>query len=218
MKTTSSVAGRERTKEHQQALRLIDEAYSMGYLTATPRNKGKGYERVTINDSIEVGEVEGSEWVSVLGKGNFSTSPRLKEYLDQRLQDGALEVVVDLQECSSMDSTFMGTLAGLALTLAQRDGRMVVVGLSERNRDSLIDLGLSELLELEGEDGSSKWSSQLTEIRERLEPWQGNRSGAAAAEEVLEAHQKLCDANQNNTAKFEAVLEVLEEQCSAKSA
>jgi len=173
---------------------------------------------VTTSDSIKVGEVEGSQWVSVLGKGNFSSSPRLKEYLDLRIEDGANDVVVDLNGCSAMDSTFMGTLAGFALTLAQREGHMAVVGLSERNRDSLVDLGLSELLELEGEDGSSKWSSQLTEIREHLEPWQGSRSRAAVAEEVLEAHQKLCDANHGNTAKFEAVIEVLEEQCSVESA
>lgn len=218
MKPASQAACFADEKAEQDALRLIDEASAVGYISATSKFNGDGYKRVTTSDSIEVGEVEGSQWVSVLGKGSFSSSPRLKEYLDQKLEGGANDVVVDLNGCSAMDSTFMGTLAGFALTLAQREGHMMVVGLSERNRDSLVDLGLAELIELEGEGGNSKWSSRLNEIREDLKPWQGNRKGAAVAEEVLAAHQKLCDANENNAAKFEAVIEVLEEQCSVESA
>lgn len=216
MKAPVRCSDSEDQKAYLQALRLVDEVGSQAYSNSKPNFGGGSYKRVTTSDGIEVGEVEGSQWVSVQGKGNFSTSPRLKEFLELRLEEGAREVVVDLDGCSAMDSTFMGTLAGVALTLAQREGCLSVVGLSERNRDSLVDLGLGELLQLEEEDGSSPWSSRLGEIRANLELWEGARSTAAVAEEVLEAHQRLCEASQSNNAKFGAVIEVLEKECSTK--
>lgn len=138
------------------------------------------------------------------------SSPRLREYVEKCLGKGQEEVVVDLEQCPAMDSTFMGTLAGLAGRLLEKDGSLTVVGLSERNRDSLVDLGLDAILELEDEEGCSRWSDDLVSIRENLKSWGGRASGAAAAEEVLEAHRKLCEVDQGNQAKFQAVLEVLE--------
>ncbi|MDP0491252.1 MAG: STAS domain-containing protein [Verrucomicrobiota bacterium JB023] len=175
---------------------------------------------MTKESSIEVGEVEGSQWVRVHGKGNFVSSPGLKECVEKRLGtngwDGKPTVVVDLDECPAMDSTFMGTLAGLALQLSEQEGRLAVVGLSERNRDSLSDLGLDALLDLEDEDGGSDWDGRLGEIRSGLQQWDGRNKTAAAAEEVLEAHRKLCDVDDRNVKKFGAVLDVLERECEAK--
>ncbi|MEM9080909.1 MAG: STAS domain-containing protein [Verrucomicrobiota bacterium] len=170
---------------------------------------------MTSSDNIEVGDVDGSKWVRVNGKGSFMSSPRVKEYVEDCLEGGCEEVVVDLDVCPAMDSTFMGTLAGLALKLQQRKGHLTVVGLSERNRDSLVDLGLDAILDLEGEDGASEWDGRMGEIREGLQPWSAEASGAAAAEEVLEAHRKLCDVDQRNEEKFGSVLEVLEKECAS---
>jgi hypothetical protein len=112
----------------------------------------------------------------------------------------------------------MGTLAGLASRLQEREGSLWVVGLSERNRDSLVDLGLDAILEIEDEDGRSPWSGNLDEIRENLESYGSNAAGAAAAEEVLEAHRKLCEVDRGNESKFSAVLGILEKECAANSA
>ncbi|MDQ8191719.1 STAS domain-containing protein [Roseibacillus persicicus] len=175
--------------------------------------------RVAKSDSIAVGEVEGSKWVRVQGKGNFMSSPRLKEYVEGCLESGTCEaVVVDLDTCPAMDSTFMGTLAGLAGRLMEREGRLAIVGLSDRNRDSLVDLGLDAILEMENEDGASEWSNDLEAIRNGLKDWDGARDGAAAAEEVLEAHRKLCEVDDRNHKKFDAVLDVLEKEVSARQA
>ena len=122
------------------------------------------------------------------------------------------EFVVDLDECPAMDSTFMGTLAGLACRLLERKGKLSVVGLSERNRDSLVDLGLDSILDLEEENGQSPWRNHLESIRGRLKAWGGGPKNVAAAEEVLEAHRKLCEIDERNVSKFEAVLEVLEKE------
>jgi anti-anti-sigma factor len=198
---------------------LIDDFSNIGYLSSVGSPMSETSKRVTKTDSIAVGEVEGSRWVRVQGKGNFMSSPRLKEYVEECLESKECEtVVVDLDTCPAMDSTFMGTLAGLAGKLIEREGTLSVVGLSERNRDSLVDLGLDAILEMEKEDGVSPWSDNIQSIREGLTNWDGKQSGAAAAEEVLDAHRKLCQVDDRNNAKFSAVLDVLEKECSAKKA
>lgn len=137
--------------------------------------------------------------------------------MEKCLKEGNENVVVDLETCPAMDSTFMGTLAGLACRLQENEGSLTVVGLSERNRDSLVDLGLGAVLEMEGEDGSSPWSDDMEEIRENLVSWGARSSGVAAAEEVLEAHRKLCEVDANNCEKFGAVLEVLENEAANRA-
>lgn len=197
---------------------LIDDWSQIDYLSGVGSSVSKASKRVTKTDSIAVGEVEGSKWVRVQGKGNFMSSPRLKEYVEVCLESkDCKKVVVDLEDCPAMDSTFMGTLAGLGGRLMEREGNLAVVGLSERNRDSLVDLGLDAILEMEEEDGSSPWSDDFEAIRDGLRAWDGSQNGAAAAEEVLEAHRKLCQVDERNNAKFGAVLDVLEKECSSKA-
>lgn len=195
---------------------FVDVCSQISYLSGVSSPMSRTLKRVTKTDSITVGEVEGSKWVRLHGKGNFMSSPRLKEYVEGCLESkDCEEVVVDLDSCPAMDSTFMGTLAGLAGRLLEREGKLSVVGLSERNRESLVDLGLDAILELEEEGGKSQWSDELESIRGGLKGWGGSANGAAAAEEVLEAHRKLCEVDDRNQSKFGAVLEVLEEECSA---
>ena len=134
----------------------------------------------------------------------------MKSYAEKRLQDGLNRFVIDLDECTMMDSTFMGTLAGLAMKLAKTTGGCLqVAGASERNRQSLEDLGLDALIDLEPKD--AEWQGHVGEIRGGLEPLE--EPGASPdASHILKAHQELCDANSANLAKFATVLDVLEQQ------
>ena len=110
--------------------------------------------------SIAVGEEQDSNWIRVQGKGNFQSSPQLKDYVESCLaKDDFRTFVVDLEACPAMDSTFMGTLAGLASRLMEQESALAVVGLSQRNRESLVDLGLDAILQLEDEGGQSPWGA-----------------------------------------------------------
>src|SRR5450631_2319235 len=56
-------------------------------------------------------------WIRVEGRGSFQNSPALKEFSRKLIDEGRRKFVVDLKSCLAMDSTFMGTLAGLAIRL-----------------------------------------------------------------------------------------------------
>jgi anti-sigma B factor antagonist len=160
------------------------------------------------NDTIDVGEADGFVWVRIHGKGSFATSPQLKGFVEERMGVGESRFVVDLESCPAMDSTFMGTLAGIAMRLSKvAGGKFQVAGTSDRNRQSLEDLGLDVLIEINPE--GEEWSGHIGEVRSRLEPLE-SQADESDAGHVLEAHRLLCEANESNLHKFATVLDVLE--------
>src|SRR2546429_564739 len=77
------------------------------------------FERVTVDSTIQVGVRGPTVWVKVEGKGSFLNSGNLKEFSREMLDRGYREFIVDLAGCAMMDSTFMGTMASVALRLKE---------------------------------------------------------------------------------------------------
>src|SRR5690606_38128494 len=89
-------------------------------------------------------------WIRVEGKGSFLNSTGLKEFAREMTNRGYREFVVDLKSCPVMDSTFMGTLAGISLRLKELgQGQLQVINLNDRNRDLLTNLGLDRLFTID---------------------------------------------------------------------
>lgn len=146
-------------------------------------------------------------------------SPSLKTFGDSRIAAGENRMVVDLGACTGMDSTFMGTLAGMAARLsALEGGGLQIAEPGERNRRSLEDLGLDFLMEID--PPAAVWRGRLDEIRGGLHELQ--ISGALGREQrvrhVLEAHQVLSGINDDNARDFAGVVSQLEKEVAEKSA
>ena len=85
-------------------------------------------------------------WVRVEGNGSSTNSTALRDFAKEMIHRDAREFIVDLRNCPVMDSTFMGTLAGISLWLRELgEGCLSVVNLNERNAESLCSLGLDQL-------------------------------------------------------------------------
>jgi len=94
-------------------------------------------------------------WVKVEGKGSFLNSGNLKEFAREMVDRGYREFVIDLENCAMMDSTFMGTMAGVALRLKELGrGHLHIVHCGNRSRDLLSGLGLDQIFSIHG-NGSS---------------------------------------------------------------
>jgi len=140
--------------------------------------------------------------VRVEGKGTFLNSTGLKEFAKEMTNRGHREFCLDLAHCPLMDSTFMGTLAGIALRLRELgQGELRVVRLNERNRDLLCGLGLDQLFTLDT-SGNSTASAQAPLPSAPVDH-------ATQTRTVLEAHEAVIEANPENAAKFKDVLEYL---------
>jgi anti-sigma B factor antagonist len=171
-----------------------------------------------VESPISAGVFDGFTWIRCEGKGSFRSSPILKRFGEARVGAGEKVLVIDLGGCTGMDSTFMGTLAGLASKLARSDGGVLqVAGVNERNRRSLEDLGLDMLVEIE--PPAANWRERIDTLRDGLEPVNGGDralAGDAQARHVFEAHKVLADSSQTNREKFRGVLEVLESELAGK--
>ncbi|MCX7806169.1 MAG: hypothetical protein N3A38_13410 [Planctomycetota bacterium] len=56
-------------------------------------------------------------YIRVLGVGNLATAPALFDFAERQRADGYREFVFDLAECRGFDSSFMGTIVGIAAGL-----------------------------------------------------------------------------------------------------
>jgi anti-anti-sigma regulatory factor len=146
--------------------------------------------------------------VKVEGKGSFLNSGNLKEFTREMVNRGYREFVVDLEKCAMMDSTFMGTMAGVALRLKELGhGHLHVIHCGERSRDLLCGLGLDQIFSIHA-NGSASPKCELLRDSD-------NGSGAEKKHEttrqMLDAHESLCEAAPKNLARFKDVLEYLKQ-------
>ena len=144
-------------------------------------------------------------YVRAVGLASMNNTPALQTFVDEMLEKGATHVIVDLEGCSGMDSTFMGAVAGMAFPLGKGPApRVTVINASPNNMRLLEGLGLGEVVEL-----CHEWVASPCVQTERV-------SGEAPAEERLElirdAHQKLIELDPRNREKFGPFLRLLEEE------
>ena len=172
---------------------------------------------MTAECPILTGIFDGFSWIRCEGKGSFMNSPAMKEFGDSRIASGERCLVVDLGGCTGMDSTFMGTLAGMAARLSARDnGVLQIADPGTRNRRSLEDLGLDFLVEID--PPAAIWRGNLGPIRESLKDCAPAQAAGRAqrAKHVLEAHQTLAETNEKNARTFSNVVSMLEAEIAEK--
>jgi anti-sigma B factor antagonist len=170
--------------------------------------RGVWYVLVTnVESSIQVGISGPTVWVKVEGKGSFLNSGNLKEFARRMLDRGYREFVVDLAHCAMMDSTFMGTMASVALRLKELgQGHLHVVHCGNRSQELLSGLGLDHIFDIRANGATAPECKML----ERGETPRRERK-REQAETMLEAHEALCEAAPENLFRFKDVLEYLKQ-------
>lgn len=169
---------------------------------------------MSTQNNILVGCTNKIVWIRVEGKGSFLNSSGLKEFAREMTQRGHREFVVDLKNCPVMDSTFMGTLAGIALRLREiGQGHLHVINLNDRNNDLLRNLGLDQLFSIDacgvGDDDGIPELASSDDAGKPVDAAAKDR--AAQAKTMLEAHEALVKADPENMTKFKDVLEYLKQ-------
>ena len=162
-------------------------------------------------------EFEDCLWVRCSGRGSFVNSPALKAVADKYMDSGKGNIVVDLEICPGVDSTFMGTLAGLSRKASAMGGFLQVASPTQRTRAAMESLGLDMLVDIDPPE--APWQTDIQERRYKLAEQNapeaaGNRADLTELERtrhVLEAHNTLRGLNKKNDETFGYVCETLEE-------
>lgn len=156
--------------------------------------------------------------VRIQGRASFQSSACLRDFILEMLQRGKTRFVLDFQQCASMDSTFLGVLAGAALELRKHapDGSLVVARTGQRNLELIRNLGLHRLLTLDTGDVTPP-SAPATPASASGTPLEcRNRGEIEMARLVLEAHENLVTADEANRSKFQDVLTFLRNRIERK--
>lgn len=148
--------------------------------------------------------------VRIEGRASFQNSGSLNDFFNTLIYQGKTRFVIDFQNCSSMDSTFLGVLAGAALDLFKQNppGSLVLVRVGPRNLELIRNLGLDRILKI---DTSDDTAALATGDASQALP-ASDLDEITSARMVLAAHENLVTADESNRAKFQDVLAFLKER------
>ena len=158
-------------------------------------------------DDLKAAITDHTVLIQVIGRGLFKIAAPLKQFITQvTAQRPISTVVIDLEKCVGMDSTFMGVLAGLAGRLKKNNQTLELINLSEKNAQLLKTLGVDRVLSFYKDSHGHQLVAQDTE------PVPADQtSEKELAKTALQAHEKLVQINEKNIPKFKRVIEFLKE-------
>ncbi|HEY9249325.1 MAG TPA: STAS domain-containing protein, partial [Rariglobus sp.] len=86
--------------------------------------------------------------IRIEGRASFQNSACLNDFFSELIGQGKTRFMMDFLNCTSMDSTFLGVLAGVALQLRKQtpSGSLVLCRMGARNLELVRNLGLHRLL------------------------------------------------------------------------
>ena len=147
---------------------------------------------------IFLSEKDGVTFIRVKGNASFVCAPPLRELAKRLASEPFGGLKIDLEECTWMDSTFMGMLAMLGLNAKKKGVPAEIWNASEQNEKLLCGLGLKKVFVFQagafgGADDTPAASNAVTAENN--------------ARNVLDAHQTLMDIDEANVPKFEKVVE-----------
>jgi len=164
----------------------------------------------TASANIMVAAINETVCVQISGKANFTSSLDLKKLADEMRRRGSRRFVFDLTDCSTMDSTFLGVLSGIALIFGagndQPDqGLIELINPNPRIQESLENLGVAQLFNI---CACGKAATAAEEFRP-VEHQDASKLDVTRA--CLEAHNLLIEINPENESKFKDVTRFLAE-------
>jgi len=149
--------------------------------------------------------------VKIKGRASFINSAPLQDFFHKLIEDGKTHFLMDFQKCTTMDSAFLGILAGVALNLRelQPAGSLIFSRLSALNLEEVKKLGLHKILIVD-ETTEGKKIDHTEELKG------APLNDQEYAKMVLQAHEQLCECDESNKERFQDVLYFLKNQFAEK--
>ena len=146
--------------------------------------------------------------IKVSGRACFQNTGPLNDFFRRMIASGRRTFLIDFRDCTGMDSTFLGVLAGIGIELRKphHQGSLVLCRLGERNLELVINLGLHRILtvdrgEAQPDAGGAFQSLGADKVNQ-----------VQQARMVLQAHENLVEVDESNREKFQDVIAFLRNQ------
>jgi anti-anti-sigma factor len=165
-------------------------------------------ESLKTSDTVEFAQLQGKVAVlRLVGRCSFQNSANLeKAAAICESEIGPCSFILDLDRCEYMDSTFLGTLAGIALRQKrQARGSLIAVNVPPPIRRTMALLGLTHVLDLRERRPEGRPDEEV-EVAEAAEVEMSRPEQVAR---MIEAHRRLMEIDQGNEVRFKDVLKYL---------
>lgn len=133
----------------------------------------------------------------------------LYEFVEESINEGRVRVCMDMTDCCSTDSTFMGLLLLINDKCKAASGAFHLINLSEYVQSKFIEVGLCEILELNKKaslpDCAFTAIGDIDSMSKRMNM-------------ILRAHKILVESNPQNEEKFGIFINALESDMDQKPA
>jgi len=128
----------------------------------------------------------------------------LAEFLDNLLKEGKFEdVLIDLSETTSIDSTNLGLLASVSqFTQEKLDKKPTIIATNDELIELLESIGFEEVFHIVGDSKSP--NVELQEVEEVHD------QGMGLTKVLLDAHRSLMDLNKHNNEMFKDLVQLLQ--------
>ncbi len=146
--------------------------------------------------------------VKINGRASYLNTAPISDFFARMIKDGKKSFVLDFQKCQTMDSTFLGIIAGLALEVRTKrpPGDINLCKLSRRNLELVRNLGLHRIVNVD----SGEFPMTFEAPSEKLD--QVKRNEIDNAKMILRAHENLVEIDESNKSKFQDVIDFLKNQ------
>jgi anti-anti-sigma factor len=163
---------------------------------------------------LYIGREGNSFFARVAGRGDYGLGPVLEERAGEAIKGGAVNIVVDFQSCSYLDSTFLGALVAVAIAAERVHGRIILNCISDWIRDRLHTMGLSHMFRVAEEPFAVALQGRpeppLNEVPV------GELSREETARYILRAHERLAQMCPEHQEHLRLVVETLRKELGSK--
>jgi len=156
-----------------------------------------------MRQSIEVAHHDGRVFARIHGLGNFSNAGPFREYVDAMVAHGTRHIVVDLEDCTGLDSTFMGVIMGFLTCPLEEDPDnhlsdeivVTIINQTAEARRALESVGLCALLDVRSDH------VDIPQLKLQLlkDDWLDERRRVLL---IRHAHENLVRLDRRNESKF----------------
>jgi len=165
--------------------------------------------------NIQVAVVESTAFFKVVGRADYNAAGQFHELVVELVRRGFDHVVIDLKECVTMDSTFLGVMARIVLPEEEGDDadaarytppQADLLNANSRVLGLLDGLGVGSMFRpISAEVPCTLLFEKATEGRPAL-------SKEDLSKLAIAAHEHLCRINPDNIPKFKDVIQFFKEE------
>lgn len=147
--------------------------------------------------NFQVHDTQERSFIRVSNKASYLNCGPLRDFIENRLESGQVNFVVDFLACDSVDSTFLGILVKVAIRVRGR-GSLSLINLRNRNLETVQHLGIHKIASI-----CSKKIVGLNDLK-------SIESNSVSKNTIYQAHKSLVDLNDKNQKVFCDVLQFLQ--------